>query len=109
MADVGNRTSQESYSSNDDYVNVENPSPENSSPEMINDEEAEEPQEGTAGGKLIDFEVSCLEKAILPVCTHSKPVGVHGSLRFAGHQKYSIFDLCRPKKLMNLFKFHQPE
>ena len=61
MADVGNRTSQDSNSSNDDYVNI---TPEHSSPELIDD--GEEAEEGTAAGDReqnpVDPEVSWIIK-----------------------------------------------
>lgn len=61
MADIGTKLSQESLSSNDDFVNVENPVSEHSSPEIVEEEEEEagEEEEGIAD-KQVDVEVSCV-------------------------------------------------
>ena len=58
MADIGTKLSQESLSSNDDFVNVENPVSEHSSPEIVEEEEeAGEEEEGIADKQV---EVSCV-------------------------------------------------
>ena len=69
MADIGTKLSQESLSSNDDFVNVENPVSEHSSPEIVEEEEeAGEEEEGIAD-KQVDVEVSCVWLGLSELCT----------------------------------------